>query len=78
MSDVRKFAERVQPIYTLLNWEWGGDFVVVPTVEIIEERISDLISQIREAGDTWYLGRGGLFVRKDNTGHIEYGMEILG
>lgn len=46
-SKIRKFAERIQPIYDLLNWKWSTKLdssdVHVPAVEEIHERINDLI-----------------------------------
>ena len=52
------FAERVAPIYELLNWRWGGSDSP-PTQAAIEQALNELIDSFSGKGS---LSTGGLEV----------------
>lgn len=70
----QQFAERIQPVYELLKWEWGmGRENNIPTVD----DIVDTLKKLLEDYDDKLGGRhstGGLYVDKAEDG-IEYGFE---
>jgi hypothetical protein len=74
------FAEKLAPIYKLLNWEWYklGHEVGVPNREEIHEELLRLINIINDNNE--FVSSGGLVVEKiwdeDSVIGISLKMEI--
>jgi hypothetical protein len=51
------FAEQIAPVYRLVQWTWGGDYI--PTVDKLEESLNELIDSFEDR-DSEYISSGGL------------------
>lgn len=72
IQKVPDFAKKIQPLYQLLGWTWGGVKSFVPKAKEIEEALYRLISDIDEK--SLFTRTGGLTVYiKDKD---ELGMEF--
>lgn len=74
---IYKFAEKVQPIYSLIDWKWRNEGV--PTVEQIVSTVKSLIIDASEHNYKT-AATGGIFIRRDveDETQWEFGMEIKG
>ena len=70
----RKFAEKIQPVYELLKWTWHEE-KVSPTVEQLTNLLIELLQDLRKNGGN-DISTGGLFVKIDEHGIIDFGFEI--
>ena len=58
-SHVPQFAQRIAPVYALLNWEWGDG---VPNEDAIAETLYELIGRLEDEPDGDSASTGGLEV----------------
>jgi len=79
--ELYKFAERVQPIYALLKWEWAGKGNRkggVPTVEDIHDELFELYQELEKKNKQTRIECGGLFFELTGEGFFEFGMTTAG
>jgi hypothetical protein len=72
-KNVAVFAAKVQPIYTLLNWEWAP-LKAVPTIQDIVKTCDMLIDGLTPPDDMeesiksrWYSSTGGIVASVEMT-----------
>lgn len=72
-QQVPGFARRIQPLYRLLGWRWGGGFgrpSFVPTETDILKTFDELLSDVRPWESQPHIARvetGGLFIQVERT-----------
>ena len=55
---IRHFAEKLQPIYEVLDWRW--DDIGVPTVAHLETAIEDIIEKLKSSTGNDFVYNQGL------------------
>lgn len=58
-----KFAEKIQPVYALLDWTWCSD--TPPTVKEIAESLEEYVLYLKAHKETSWIGSGGLFAERE-------------
>jgi hypothetical protein len=58
---VYSFAEKIQPLYELLDWKWYD--CGIPTVEDIYEKTQELITRFKEQDE--YTTTAGIMIKKE-------------
>ncbi len=74
--ELYKFAEKVQPIYKLLDWTWSGGGV--PDTKGIHDTLFSLYTDLLKLKKKTRISSGGLFFELQEDGTYEFGMEIQG
>ncbi len=77
-DEIKAFAEKIQPIYAMLDWTWNTDTVKgIPSVEDIAQTLRSLAENMPPNGFSHTM-TGGLYVQRDADSGLTYGMEIRG
>lgn len=74
-SRVPAFADRIHPVYEVLQWHWMRSGFYVPPVSEIRSTLLRLIEHLEEGKQCSEISTGGLFARISYDGDREDGLE---